>query len=237
MGISNMKIHNIMEDIVIRYVDEILAEKKEFCPDEQCRMDIICYSLNKIRPMYVVSSRGIIHTHRESSENVQRDIDVFAIVAEAVDLVSKTRRDEDRNITLDKDRDSEYDYQFCYNFPVIMGRVLDSDTQLPTSSCTVSLYLLGEHNPIGMFNRRWKNPQQVVGQMEGTFNFWPEPLIADKAGIQKDFQFYIKIEKDNYSPIKKFFELRLVSTDKILKTYLTENLYQLEDTFLHLEEL
>ncbi|HOV14189.1 MAG TPA: late competence development ComFB family protein, partial [Spirochaetota bacterium] len=90
-----MDLHNLMEDVILQYLDEVLSLKKEeICKCEQCRLDMACYALNKIKPMYVVSSRGVIHTENKRRLNYQNEIDTYSIVTEAVDVVSKTRRHE-----------------------------------------------------------------------------------------------------------------------------------------------
>lgn len=87
-----MEIHNIMEDVVIQYLEEILSLKDNICKCNQCKKDMICFSLNRIKPMYVSSSRGIIHTEINKREELQDEIDIYATVSEAIDVVSKTIR-------------------------------------------------------------------------------------------------------------------------------------------------
>lgn len=48
---------NIMEDIVIKRIDEILPELN-CCQCDQCRLDIASYSLNRLPPKYVITTQG-----------------------------------------------------------------------------------------------------------------------------------------------------------------------------------
>lgn len=53
-----MHLKNFMEDVVTDYVDEILAENKEYCDCERCRLDVIAAALNDVKPKYVVTDKG-----------------------------------------------------------------------------------------------------------------------------------------------------------------------------------
>ena len=66
-----MDVHNTVEDIVITRVDEIFKTldeegNKKFCTCNQCRLDVICYVLNRLRPHYIVSHKGASRAHRDS---------------------------------------------------------------------------------------------------------------------------------------------------------------------------
>ena len=62
-----MIIHNVMEDIVSDEVNKLFDEaeqKKEdwvTCTCIQCRHDVMCYVLNRIKPRYIKSGRGLAH--------------------------------------------------------------------------------------------------------------------------------------------------------------------------------
>jgi len=66
-----MEIHNTMEDVVLQYLDEIIELKQNICKCNNCRMDMACYALNKVKPMYVASARGIIHTENKKRRYIQ----------------------------------------------------------------------------------------------------------------------------------------------------------------------
>jgi competence protein ComFB len=238
-----MGLHNFMEDIVSQYLEEILTQKIDICKCQQCREDMACYALNKVKPMYLVSSRGIIHTQNKKRLNYQDEIDVYSIVSESVNVVSKTKRHDEKykNTVLNENETEDASYfseSGCYfNFPQIVGRILDSETLSSIDNVEISLNHLDSVQPIKMFNDKWKNPLKIVPQMEGVFSFWPSPEPSDKSGIQKDFQFNLKISKKGFENINRFIEIRLISSDALNRFVKTENIHMVEDIYLYPEGL
>lgn len=51
-----------MEDIVKKYLDEILVMRFDICTCDHCRQDIIAYTLSRIPPKYVTSDAGAMRT-------------------------------------------------------------------------------------------------------------------------------------------------------------------------------
>ncbi|OHD18630.1 MAG: hypothetical protein A2086_17000 [Spirochaetes bacterium GWD1_27_9] len=236
-----MDLHNIMEDVILDYLAEILEAKKNICKCEQCKLDMACYALNKVKPMYVVSSRGIIHRQNQKRLNYQEEIDTYSIITEAVDVVSKTRRHNDiqydaKNVIYQTEEIEYHSGDACfYNFPQIVGRVLDCQTLLPISDVEVTLNYDTSDNAVKMFNGRWKNPLTIVSQMEGLFSFWSAPEFAEKEGIQKEFQLNLKIKKEGFEEIRRFFQIRLISTKELNRFIKSENIFQIEDIYLYPE--
>jgi len=237
-----MYIHNTVEDIVINHLEEILSLKDNICKCEQCKTDMICYSLNRIKPMYVVSSRGIIHTENKKREHIQEEIDIYSTVVEAVEVVSNTRRhkvnNEYKNIepgTSAVSTDFQSETGCFYNFPQIVGRVFDSSTLNPIMNAKISLRNEKDENLVIMFNKLWSNPISLVPQTNGTYTFWPKSIQAEKPKIQKDFHFYLQIEADNFQIICKFFFIRLISDEKISPFIKKENIFYINDIFLNPE--
>ena len=233
-----MDIHNNIEDMVFKYLDEILASKKNICKCDQCKTDMACYALNRIKPMYVVSSRGIIHTENKRREDRQEEIDVFTTVSEAIDIVSNTRRHEVNaeykySINQDKLKSINNIDQGCfYNFPQFIGRIFNSSNLAPISDAEVTLYDKMTENRIQMFNNTWENPVNLVPQMEGTYSFWPAPIPAKKSDIQKDFYMNISVNKKDYEPVIKFFYIRLVSVNTVISHIAKENIIYIDDIFI-----
>lgn len=58
MEIGDMKVNNIVEEMVLNCLDEVLERKPEICRCDKCRADIIAFTLNHLHPRYVVSDRG-----------------------------------------------------------------------------------------------------------------------------------------------------------------------------------
>jgi competence protein ComFB len=239
-----MALHNIMEDVVSQYLNDILKEKNDICNCEQCMEDMKCYALNKVKPMYVVSSRGVIHTENKKRLNYQDEIDVYSIVVEAVSIVSKTKR-HDEKINLDgivrscEEEETKYTSKSgCFfNFPQIVGRILDSETLNAIDDVEVSLNYQEFDAPLKMFNNKWKNPLKMVSQMEGVFTFWPAPEPSEKNGIQKEYQLNLKISKPGYETIRRFIQLRIISVNELNSFVKTENIYYLDDIYLYPEGL
>jgi competence protein ComFB len=233
-----MDIHNNIEDMVFKYLDEILESKEGVCKCEQCKTDMACYALNRIKPMYVVSSRGIIHTENKRREDRQEEIDVFTTVSEAIDIVSNTRRHEVNSaykydINQDKLKSADNLNQGCFfNFPQFIGRIFDSSNLSPIFDAEVILYDKMTENKINMFNNTWENPVKLVPQMEGTYSFWPAPVSAKKSGIQKDFYMNISVIKKDYEPVIKFFYIRLVSAKTVITHITKENIICIDDIFI-----
>ncbi len=238
-----MDLHNLIEDVVLQYLNEILSLKNEdVCKCEQCRLDMACYALNKISPVYVASSRGVVHKESKKRLNFQNDIDIYSIVAEAVNVVSKTKRhvDLDSETQAEEGRDNLdcrlLKGKFFFNFPQIVGKVIDSETLLPVEDCKVILNYDTGDDVVSMFNERWKNPLNLVSQMQGIFSFWVMPIISDGDNIEKKFRFNIKIQKDGFETIRKSFEIKVASSE-ILNRYISDNNFYIEDIFLYSEGL
>ena len=62
-----MTIHNLMEDFVYNEVNKAFEAAKDknepwfTCNCMQCRLDTVCYVLNRIKPRYTASGRGMAH--------------------------------------------------------------------------------------------------------------------------------------------------------------------------------
>ncbi|HBD95501.1 MAG: hypothetical protein A2015_08035 [Spirochaetes bacterium GWF1_31_7] len=232
-----MDVHNIVEDLVKRFLNDILNEKKDICKCEQCRLDMACYILNKTKPMYVVSSRGIIHSENNKRESNQADIDILSLVKEAVDVISRTPRHTDDSIEEQQlIQSSTPQDKHIFVFPAIVGRIIDSDTLNPISNATVFLYQSNSEIPVTMFNHRWENPIQLLPKMDGTFSFWPKPEKATNNGIQKSFQMNIEIKWNNNSSLRKFFEITSISSENSGEVNLSDRVYRLDDIYVSPED-
>ena len=206
-----MKIHNIMEDIVQKAVEDVFQEggpSDEFCRCPQCRLDVICYVLNRLQPQYVVSGRGLAYFEIDSQKNIQRNIDLVMLVHEGIKKVSAVRRpghDHKSNAA-----DNEGLNGPVFNFPTIMGRVFNGKTFEPVSNIEVSL--LSDGKPIKMINSNWQNPYQIVRNTSGNYLFWPAPQPAKEDKIKKDFRMLLHLFKEGFSEINHFFDLEITSS-------------------------
>jgi len=97
-----MQARNIMEDIVKKYLDEMLALRFDICTCEICRQDIIAYALSRLPPKYVTSDSSAIHTIMEQVRVEQASYILRELMA-AIGVIGKEPRHKGG-----KDRDLAY---------------------------------------------------------------------------------------------------------------------------------
>jgi competence protein ComFB len=229
-----MEIYNLMEDYVKHAIKVLLDDKEGICKCEQCRMDMVCYCLNKTKPRYVISSRGFVHTRNEKRENMQMNIDILALGQEAVDVISSMPRHEQKiktdNVEVKKEIGKSY-----FFFPVFVGRVVDEEFQA-LSNAKVTLTFADSGEKAEMIGDYWKNPTTLVPAMDGTFSFHALPLPADEINIKKKFKFCLEIEKEGYETACKYFEIDIISSISSRELDIAANFHQIEDAILFKED-
>lgn len=205
-----MAIHNLMEEEVVRVINEICdeeakKEKPSYCVSPACRQDAICYVLNRIPPQYVSSGRGLAHVETAYKGNPQLHIDLVTLASEGLKRVTTVRR------SYYGGEGSEPGPQEgpCFNFPTITGRLFNGLTFEPMTDIEVSLRDDGEL--VEMVDCRWPNPYEIVRNTPGTYLFWPASIPSDSAGITREFDFEIASEVEGYEPFHHFFRIRLTS--------------------------
>lgn len=77
---------NIMEEIVIRKVDELIGGLG-CCKCEQCRLDMASYVLNRVKPKYVVSLEGELLSKLDSL-SVDYEVDIVANIVKAAQVIN-----------------------------------------------------------------------------------------------------------------------------------------------------
>lgn len=85
-----LSLRNIMEDFVIKRLDELLPAFN-CCKCEHCRMDIISYSLNRLPSRYVVTNQGELLSKLDVTDS-QFDTTITATITNAAVVVSKNPR-------------------------------------------------------------------------------------------------------------------------------------------------
>lgn len=83
-----MKIHNYIEEAVIKMVQDLLKKREDMCQCEQCQMDIAAIALNHLKPKYVVTEKGELFTKVDEMD-IQFSADLIKEITEAMDVVSK----------------------------------------------------------------------------------------------------------------------------------------------------
>lgn len=77
--------HNLMEDVVLRYLDESMAAGGG-CTCELCKADVVAHALNHLPPRYIRTDAGRMMVEIQSYE-VQGRADVLRALGQAVRLV------------------------------------------------------------------------------------------------------------------------------------------------------
>lgn len=204
-----MKVQNVMESYVTNRAnslyDEFIKEKNSFltCDCVNCRLDTVCYVLNRIHPKYVVSGRGMTYANLALQNQVKADIDAMIIDGMRVVNASKRPYHESRQ------QNALIDNVPAFVFPVVMGAVYDGHTFEPLSGVTVELTADGKL--VAMEDASWENPTLTYKPAKGCFTFKPAPIAAEKEGEMKIFPFTITIRAENYQPLVYSFTIPLTS--------------------------
>lgn len=227
-----MSVHNVMEDLVTQDVNDLFdaAEKTKepwlTCSCKQCRLDTICYVLNRIPPKYIKSGRGLAYSRTDTYiDKTQVAVDISRLSLEGMKQVLSTRRPHGE-IT-------ELPVPPVFNFPTIVGKVLNGLTFEPEKNLSVSLLLNGKLAE--SINLSWENPYVVSSHTPGAFSFWVKPQKAAKNDQKQVFHFEIRVEAEGYSAINYYFELGLQSQDFLRTAYTAEHTYTIPDLHLFSE--
>jgi competence protein ComFB len=228
-----MDVRNVMEDAVKVVVEELFElENKEkrlgFCTCDQCRLDVECYVLNRVKPEYIVSSRGLAYSELEGLDKVQRRADLISLVKEGWGKVSHAPRQTSDHAG-PRVVDAEHAGPF-YNFPTIMGRVFDGRTFAPLGEGLVRLF--GGGVEVEMVDPNWQNPFVLAGATGGTFIFWPKPLPAGHSEEEKTFAFEIKIEVPGLEVLSHYVEMNLSPERAARLDFSLQRVHKIPDLYL-----
>jgi len=229
-----MAIHNISEDIVFSSVQNIfdLIKKEnnpeEICLCEQCRLDTICYVLNRIEPRYVVSNRGMTRIEQDWIGRQQTEADIASLVYKGLRLVNHNQRPT--SLHDDSESIGKITNEPVFDFPTIVGRLFDGNTFAPLTGVTIVLQCSGEM--VCMRNRNWQNPYTLVENTPGTFTFWPAPIPAEAVNINKIFEYSLKIESPEYETLYHYFKIPATSGMQSSFSYSLDKTFKLPDLYL-----
>lgn len=225
-----MNVHNIMEEMVYTEINDLFETAKKdkapwlTCSCNQCRLDSVCFVLNRLPPRYIKSSRGLAYSQLEESiDRAQLAADINILGIEGMKQVLSTKRPHSTLAT-------DLPETPVFNFPTIVGKILDGLTFEPIKKLSVLLLL--DSNKAESIDYSWENPYPLSEHTPGTFTFWVKPVAADKEGIKKVFPFEIRIEQKGYDSINYFFEVGIISESFIRTAYTSEHSFILPD--LHL---
>ncbi|NLM00209.1 MAG: late competence development ComFB family protein [Treponema sp.] len=226
-----MKVHNIVEELVINSVNDMFNRLKEMnpqwlsCDCEHCRLDATSYVLNRVPPKYIVSGRGL--TYNIADDNIQQKADIESLVMEAIRIVSSVQRPyHDKN----KDEDDSFCPGPAFNFPTFFGTVYDGNTFEPISNAEITLKYDGK--PASMIDYTWTNPCITDKRSKATFTFLVKPIPAKKTNENKVFTFTLKVEAAGYDKITYNFTLPVISECKPKFSMNSTYSLKIQDLFL-----
>ena len=230
-----MEIHNVSEDIVFSSVENIFrtikneGNKEGLCLCDQCKLDTVCYTLNRINPRYIVSNRGMTRIEQDWAGKQQIEADIATLVYKGLRLVNHNQRPTcPHNDAATADKTSS---EPTYSIPTIIGRLFDGETFAPLSGVTVELRSKGELIP--MRNQNWQNPFTLIANTPGTFTFWPAPVPADTIGSRRIFEYSLKVESSQYEALTHFFKVPAVSNIQAAHTsFSLDRTFKLPDLYL-----
>ena len=229
------ELHNIVEDRVISMVDMMFKELnqegavRKFCTCNQCRMDVICYALNRLTPHYILSSRGASRVQNENFDYQQQTADMAVVVNEGLHRVSHNMRP---NFTHACKADAaDHDGEIpVYNVPAIMGRIFNGDNFAPLPEALVELLWNGK--PVPMKDGNWQNPYIISPRNEGNYSFWPAPDMASGADKHKIFEYTLKVSSQDFETVTHFFKIPVASEIRQAGSFTLNRTFKLPDLYL-----
>ncbi|MDR2965392.1 MAG: late competence development ComFB family protein [Treponema sp.] len=229
-----MDFHNASEIIVTSAVKKIFEEIQsnnnpdKFCLCYQCRVDTICYTLNRIEPNYIVSNRGFDRIDPTSIKGQQMEADITTLIYKGLRLVNHNQRPtaphDGTQINPSKINHPLFD------IPTISGRIFNGISFEPIVGVEASLYLDGDLIP--MRNANWQNPFIMISSTPGAFSFWPQPVVAEAPDINREFKFTIKVKSPDYEPLSHFFSITSISRFHNSQSYALNRTFKLPDLYL-----
>jgi competence protein ComFB len=229
-----MDIHNTSEDIVFTLMQNIFEEieksgnQEGYCLCDQCRVDTICYALNRTTPHYIVSNRGFTRLESNASMRQQIEADITTLLYKGLKLVHHNMRP-----TSPHDGSSSQKQIVnspVFDVPTIAGRLFDGISFEPVTDIDVSLYCEGELVP--MRNNNWQNPYTMVSSTPGAYSFWPAPVVTKEPDITHDFKFTLKVTSPDYEVLSHFFSITIVSKFHSPNSYALNRTFKLPDLYL-----
>jgi competence protein ComFB len=230
-----MEIHNISEDIVVNSVETIFSViKKEGNPEkvclcDQCRLDTICYALNRIHPQYIVSNRGMTRIEQDWAGRQQSEADIAALVYKGIRVVNHNQRPTSDHS--DTHAESKVVTVPAFYVPTIIGRLFDGITFAPLAGVTVELRSGGDIVP--MRNQNWQNPFTLIANTPGAFTFWPAPVPSNAMDVHHSFEYVLKVESPDYETLTHYFKVPVVSTLPVShSSFSLDRTFKLPDLYL-----
>ena len=230
-----MELHNTTEEMVVTRVDEIFDAinrgegTKKYCVCDQCRIDIVCYTLNRAQPHYIISNRGVSRVQQETIERQQQLADITALIHDGFRQINHNRRPycelsmSEKNAILEKNTP-------MFNIPVIMGRLFDGNNFAPISEVDVELLRNGEL--VKMKDGNWQNPCRIVSNAEGAFSFWPVPAKASVVDEPKVFEFTLQVKAPAFDTLTHTVKISVTSEVQTNPSFAMKRTYKLPHLYM-----
>ncbi len=227
-----MEIQNLMEEVVFGVVDELFAiEDRDhslgFCTCPQCRLDVVCYVLNRVKPQYIVSSRGLAYRERDFLEKVQLRADLIVRAKEGWAQVEHNQRP---NIDHSVKKVRDLPEGPVFNIPAIMGRAFNGVNFAPIAEGTATLLLDGEH--CRMMDANWQNPFIFAKATAGNFILRPRAISAASVGERRHLSFELRIVAPDLEPLSHHFELDVEAGSEVKEGLSLQDVHKTPDLCL-----
>lgn len=229
-----MRIHNLLEELVLDKIEEILVEcQKEYEPEKlalanEYKLDIACYVLNRLSPIYLVSGRGLAYLDLDYLDKLQREADLVTLIHQGIERITAIKRPHYHQIKSKKELAELKNYYF--NFPVIKGRIFNSLNFEPLYN--IEIELLVNHQPVAMIDIDWQNPYHIVENTAGNFYFWPKPEPAPCADAVLAREFELKACVKGFEELRHFFVIEVKAEEGFKDFFRLNSIYCLKDLYL-----
>ncbi|MDR0376161.1 MAG: late competence development ComFB family protein [Spirochaetaceae bacterium] len=229
------EIHNTIEDIVYAQVTEICNaiesnKQDELCTCRQCRVDTVCYVLNRIEPHYISSNRGIARAWRRTLARQQKEAEIVSLIYKGIKQVNHNRRPFTDHGSGGRNISGTVSSIPVFSIPAIIGCVFNGRNFAPLAEASVELLRNGEL--VVMKDAAWRNPFLVMPNIEGTFTFWPASIPAASININKVFEFSVKVEASGLESLTHFFTIPVISELQTADVYSMERSFKLPNLYL-----
>jgi competence protein ComFB len=230
-----MEFRNTIKDKVISKVEEIFEalDKDEnagkFCTCDQCKIDVICYVLNRTPPRYIVSNRGASRSLEEGIGWQQQTADIASLIYDGLTRINHNLRP---NFTHSSEKGASANESTIpkFNIPTIMGRVFNGNNFAPISDASVELLWAGEL--VAMKDGNWQNPCRIVHNIEGNFSFWPAPVPASRTNNHKIFEYILRVSAPDFELLTYTFKIPVASEIQASLSFNPDRTFKLPDLYM-----
>ncbi|MDR2068558.1 MAG: late competence development ComFB family protein [Spirochaetaceae bacterium] len=230
-----MDVHNTIEDVVFRVINEIFDEIEKgdnahtLCTCSQCRLDTACFVLNRANPYYIISNRGVARVEQEPIERQQLEADIVTLIHEGIKRVSHNQRPYSSHME-HTDTDDAASDRLVFNIPTIIGRLFNGINLEPLADIVVELYQDGKL--VEMKDKNWQNPYALVKNTKGTFTFWPGPVPAEGENEHRIFKYALKVDVPGMEPLHHFFQIPVTSELKSVRSFSINRTFKIQDLYM-----